>query len=72
MPRSKAFWRSAPTVRFVNLEILITGVLAFECVLSSLTSDFVHSRRTALLFFFAFPTFNLLAPNFDSGGVLTR
>jgi hypothetical protein len=50
-------------VRFVNLEILITGVRAFECVLSSLTSVFVHSRRTALLFFFAFPTFNLLAPN---------
>jgi hypothetical protein len=28
-----------------------------------LTSVFVHSRRTALLFFFAFPTFNLLAPH---------
>ena len=49
-------------MRFVNLEILITGVLAFECALSSFTSVFVYLRRTALLFFFAFPTFNLLAP----------
>jgi hypothetical protein len=49
IPRNKAFWRRAPTVRFVNLEILITGVLAFECVLSSLTSVFVHSRRTCSL-----------------------
>jgi hypothetical protein len=49
-------------VRFVNLEILITGVLALECALSSLTSIFVHSRRTALLFLPAFLTLNLLAP----------
>jgi hypothetical protein len=49
-------------VRFVPLDILVTGVLAFECALSSLTSAFVHSRRTALPFFFGFVTFNLLAP----------
>jgi hypothetical protein len=30
--------------------------------LVSLTSAFVHSRRTALRFFFDFVTFNLLAP----------
>lgn len=40
----------------------MTGVLAFECALSSLTSVIVHSRRAALRFFFAFATFNLLAP----------
>ena len=49
-------------MRFVSLDILVTGVLAFECALSSLTSAFVHSRRTALRFFFDFVTFNLLAP----------
>jgi hypothetical protein len=49
-------------VRFVSLDILVTGVLAFECALSSLTSVFVHSRRIALPFFFVFVTFNLLAP----------
>ena len=49
-------------MRFVSLDILATGVLAFECALSSLMSAFVHSRRTALPFFFAFATFNLLAP----------
>jgi hypothetical protein len=49
-------------VRFVSLDIFVTGVLAFECAFSSLTSAFVHSRRTALPFFFGFVTFNLLAP----------
>jgi putative ABC transport system substrate-binding protein len=34
-------------------------VLAFECALSSLMSAFVHSRRTALPFFFAVTTFQL-------------
>src|ERR1700688_4043180 len=61
-PRCSAFWRSAPIERFVSLDILVTGVLAFECALSSLTSALVHSRRTALPFFFGFVTFNLLAP----------
>jgi hypothetical protein len=63
IPRCSAFWRSAPIVRFVSLDILATGVFAFECALSSLMSAFVHSRRTALPFFFAFLTFNLLAPH---------
>ena len=59
-------------VRFVSLDILVTGVLAFECALSSLTSVFVHSRRTALPFFFAFVTFNLLAPYFMGAALLTH
>ena len=49
----------------------LTGVLAFEYALSSLTSAIVHSRRTALRFFFGFVTFNLLAPYFDGACVLT-
>jgi hypothetical protein len=58
-------------VRFVSLDILVTGVLAFECALSSLTSAFVHSRRAALPFFFGLVTFNMLAPYFDGVRVLT-
>jgi len=59
-------------VRFVSLDILVTGVLAFECALSSLTSAFVHSRRTALPFFFGFVTFKLVSSLFDGGRVLTH
>ena len=59
-------------MRFVSLDILVTGVLAFECALSSLTSVFVHSRRTALPFFFGFVTFNLLAPYLMGAVLLTH
>ncbi|AJA65396.1 hypothetical protein MA20_35005 [Bradyrhizobium japonicum] len=57
MPRFKAFWRSAPTLRLVIFAIFITGVLAFEWTLSSLISAFVHSRRLTL-FLVAFFTMN--------------
>jgi hypothetical protein len=46
-------------VRFVSLDILVTGVRAFECALSSLMSALVHSRRfTAFLVAF----FTIIAP----------
>ena len=44
-----AFWRSAPTLRFVSFAILTTGVFAFECARNSFTSALVYSRRTARL-----------------------
>jgi hypothetical protein len=49
IPRLRAFWRNEPTLRFVSLAILATGVLALECARSSLTSAFEYSRRTTLL-----------------------
>jgi hypothetical protein len=52
MPSFRAFWRNDPSVRFVILASLTTGVLTFECARSSFTSSFVYSRRTVLLFVF--------------------
>jgi hypothetical protein len=56
--------RSEPADRFINLTILATGVLAFECALSSRSSSFSHRRlRTfrfeACVFFFAIATFSM-------------
>ena len=41
----------APSVRFIALAIFATGVRAFECALSSLTSSFDHGLRCAVVFF---------------------
>src|SRR5581483_977933 len=59
IPSDNAFWRSAPTVRFVSLATLTTGVLAIECAFNALTSAFVHSRRFARRFLLFFMTFKL-------------
>jgi hypothetical protein len=55
MPSRNAFCRSAPGVRFIALEILTTGVLAFECALRLRKSSFVQGllmRRFALFAMF--------------------
>jgi len=44
-PRSCAFCRSAPAVRFMALAIFWTGDLLRECALSSRTSSFDQGRR---------------------------
>ena|SRR5258708_34488360 len=49
-PKLSAFCRSEPTLRFVSLVILATGVFAFECARNSLTSALVYSRRTTVFF----------------------
>src|SRR5580704_9836603 len=55
MPRVIAFWRMAPSVRFIALAIFATGVLLLECALRSRSCSFVHSTR---LDFFAIPGFS--------------
>jgi hypothetical protein len=44
-PRSDAFFRSAPAVRFMAVAIFLTGDLLRECALSSRTSAFDQGRR---------------------------
>jgi hypothetical protein len=44
-PRSDAFCRSAPAVRFMARAIFLTGDLLRECNLSSRTSSFDQDRR---------------------------
>src|SRR5260370_3554848 len=44
-PRSCAFCRSAPAVRFMALAIFLTGDLLRECALSSRTSSLDQGRR---------------------------
>src|SRR6516225_7650672 len=48
-PRSRAFCRSAPAVRFMALAIFLTGDLLRECALSSRTSSFDQVRRLVRL-----------------------
>ena len=50
MPSLLARCRSAPTVRFMGIEILATGVFAFECLRSS--ASFAFDQATCLLFEF--------------------
>src|ERR1039458_2067591 len=50
MPSLLARCRSAPTVRFVGIEILATDVFVFECLRSS--ASFVFDQATCLLFAF--------------------
>jgi hypothetical protein len=45
----KAFARSAATLRFVNLDILLKGVFALECARSSFSSTLVYRRRIRFL-----------------------
>jgi hypothetical protein len=49
MPNLIACWRNAPTVLFITLEILTTGVLDFECAFKA--------RWSALVQAFCFPRF---------------
>jgi hypothetical protein len=51
IPRIPALRLSAPSVRFIALAIFATGVRAFECALSSLTSSFDQGLRCAVVFF---------------------
>jgi hypothetical protein len=48
--RIPALRLSAPSVRFIALAIFATGVRAFECVLSSLTSSLDHGLRCDVVF----------------------
>jgi hypothetical protein len=49
IPRCRAFCLRAPGVRFIAFEMDFTGILVFECRLSSLSSCLVQSRRTIRL-----------------------
>jgi hypothetical protein len=44
---ASAFWRSAPSVRFIAFEIFTTGVFFLECIFNSRTSAAVHATRLA-------------------------
>jgi hypothetical protein len=48
-------------VRFICLEIVATGVFAFECFFKSRTSPFDHSRRLERAFFLLLPVFDFLS-----------
>ena len=50
-PRIPAFRLRARSVRFIALAIFATGVRAFECALSSLTSSFDQGLPGAVVFF---------------------
>src|ERR1039457_5271762 len=50
MPSLLARCQSAPIVRFMDIEILATGVFAFECLRSS--ASFAFDQATCLLFTF--------------------
>ena len=51
-------------VRFVSLEISLTGVLERECALSSRTLSLVHSRR-----FLRLAVFAILVPSPMKGAI---
>jgi hypothetical protein len=55
MPMTIAFCLTAPGVRFIVREIVLTGVLFFECFFSSRISTAVHSRRLVLAIFISPP-----------------
>ena len=64
MPSLRACWRNAPTVRFISLEILATGVRALECFRNSACNAFVHAARFRFFVFLA----NLITPGlFEEG-----
>jgi hypothetical protein len=48
MPMTRAFCLTAAGVRFIVREIVLTGVLFFECFFSSRLSTAVHARRLVL------------------------
>ena len=51
MPKTQAFCLTAPGVRFIVREIVLTGVLFFECFFISRISTAVHARRLVLAIF---------------------
>jgi hypothetical protein len=51
MPIVFAFCRTAPSVRFIALATFATGVLAFECALSSRMFSLDHGLRVWVFFF---------------------
>src|ERR1700730_4314379 len=50
MPSFRACCRRAPSVRFICFAILVTGVLAFECLRNSASKGLVQRARFATLF----------------------
>jgi hypothetical protein len=57
MPISRAFWRKAPAVRLVSLDISATGVLDRECAFNSRRFSLVHPRHFLRLAVFAILVF---------------
>jgi hypothetical protein len=64
-----ALRRNAPTVRFMALETLVTGVRAFECAFSARTSSLDQGRITGRAAFGAFTAFEVFAAFFVSLGI---
>jgi hypothetical protein len=58
MPSALAFVRNARAVRFISLEIFLTGNLSFEYLRSSARLDFVHDARLTRRFDFLAITFS--------------
>jgi hypothetical protein len=58
MPSMLAFVRNARAVRFISLEIFLTGNLSFEYLRSSARLDFVHASRLPRRFAFLAITFS--------------
>jgi len=52
IPKLRAFCRMAPGVRFIDFEIVATGVFLFECALRSLTCCLDQATRLVFLFVF--------------------
>src|ERR1700748_3127739 len=71
-PRIPALRRSAPTVRFITFETLVTGVRAFECAFSVRTSSFVHGlmTRRAVFAFAVLADFVTLTVFFKALGII--
>jgi hypothetical protein len=63
----RAFWRSAPAVRFNNLVIFATGNLSFEYFRSSARSSFVQDFTRGLMFLVI-----MLSKLFNAGTKIVR
>jgi ammonia channel protein AmtB len=64
-----ALRRSAPTVRFISFDTLVTGVRAFEWALSVLTSSLVHGLIARRADFAGFMVFALFVALFATLGI---
>jgi hypothetical protein len=67
-----ALRRSAPTVRFMALETLVTGVRAFECAFKVRTSSFVHGLIARRAFSGALVVFAIFDDFFATLGIQTN
>jgi hypothetical protein len=52
MSSTNAFWRIAPSVRFIAFEIFTTGVFFLECIFNARTSAADHATRLVRPFAF--------------------